>query len=66
MDLVVESKRSFPDPALCGMQQMIPGIYAKKAASEIHKRTFVVMTAQLKTFGWSFAKELDFYHCLFV
>jgi len=32
---------------------------AKKTAAVIHKRTFVVMTAQ--NFGWGFAKELDFY-----
>jgi hypothetical protein len=32
---------------------------AQKVARVIHKRTFVVMTAQ--TFGRSFANELDFY-----
>ena len=32
---------------------------AQKSAAVMHKRTFVVMTAQ--TFGWGFAKELDFY-----
>lgn len=31
----------------------------KEVLKDIHKRIFVVMTAQFK--GWSFAKELDFY-----
>jgi hypothetical protein len=31
----------------------------KEAASALHKRMFVIMTAQTK--GWAFARKLDFY-----
>ena len=54
---LIDCKKKKEPPTMEDIDNWIT--FAKKTTSVIHKRMFVVMCAQ--TFGWGFAKELDFY-----